>query len=72
MIIIDAQLSPSLAVWITDRFGLECYSTKYLNLETSSDLIIFEYAKIHHAIVNTKDDDFVKLSKTFGGPPKVI
>ena len=72
MIIIDAQLSPNLAVWITEKFGFECCSAKYLGFDTSNDKTIFEFAKSKNAIVITKDDDFVRLSNIFGSPPKVI
>lgn len=64
MIIIDAQLSPNLAVWITEIFGLESCSAKYLGFESSNDKIIFDFAKSKNAIVITKDDNFVRPSNT--------
>jgi predicted nuclease of predicted toxin-antitoxin system len=72
MIIIDAQLSPKLAVWITEKFGFESCSAKFLGFETSNDKTIFDFAKSKNATVITKDDDFVRLSNTYGSPPKVI
>ena len=72
MIIIDAQLSPSLALWITQHFKLEAYSAKYLGLEKSNDLEIFMEARTRKAIVLTKDEDFVKLVHKLGSPPKII
>jgi predicted nuclease of predicted toxin-antitoxin system len=72
MIIIDAQLSPNLAVWIFDTFGIESFSAKFLGYEASIDKTIFDYAKSKNAIVITKDSDFIDLSNRFGSPPKII
>ena len=71
MIILDAHLSPSLAVWINESFNIPCFSASYLNLKESSDLNIFFFAKKQNAIVITKDSDFLILNKRFGSPPKV-
>lgn len=59
MLIIDAQLSPHLANWIKEQFGIEAYSAKYLGLRDAEDLEIFLEAKRLNAIVLTKDEDFV-------------
>ncbi len=72
MIIIDAQLSPHLAPWVADNFGVECFSAKYLDLLCAEDKQIFEFAKKSNAIVMTKDEDFVQLLHRFGSPPKII
>ncbi|MCB1156909.1 MAG: hypothetical protein H7A25_02860 [Leptospiraceae bacterium] len=34
---IDAQLSPSLAVWIQEEFRIETYSLKYIGLRDAKD-----------------------------------
>lgn len=72
MIILDAQISPSLALWISSNFHLECYSASYLNLRYSEDNEIFMAARAINGIVITKDDDFVSLLNRKGSPPKVI
>ena len=72
MLIIDAQLSPHLANWIKEQFGIEAYSAKYLGLRDAEDLEIFLEARRLNAIVLTKDEDFVQLLDQKGSPPKVI
>jgi predicted nuclease of predicted toxin-antitoxin system len=72
MIIVDAQLSPNLALWLYEQFQIECCSAKYLGLASASDLVIFKEAKERNAIVLTKDEDFVKLAHQYGSPPKII
>ena len=71
-IIVDAQLSPSLALWLTQTFDIEAYSVKFLGLRDARDRDIFEEARKLNAIVLTKDDDFVKLVAEKGSPPKII
>ncbi|NIJ50876.1 DUF5615 family PIN-like protein [Dyadobacter arcticus] len=72
MIILDAQLPPGLAVWITSNFQIQCYSAAFLNLSQAEDKHIFFLAREQNAIVITKDDDFVELLNRNGSPPKVI
>jgi len=72
MIILDVHIPPSLALWITSNFQLECYSATYLNLREAEDNEIFSIARDRNAIVITKDDDFVSLLTRYGSPPKVI
>ena len=72
MLVLDAQLPPSLAPWITESFSLECVSTRFIDLESGSDRSIFLWARLHNAIVMTKDIDFINLQRELGSPPKVI
>jgi predicted nuclease of predicted toxin-antitoxin system len=69
---IDAQLSPSLAPWITQEFGLEAASARRLGLTKASDREIFKAARDAEAIVLTKDADFVLLLEELGPPPSVL
>jgi predicted nuclease of predicted toxin-antitoxin system len=46
--------------------------TKRLNLSTSSDLEIWEYAKKNSFCIVTFDSDFIDLSILKGIPPKII
>ena len=71
-LIIDAQLSPHLAVWIEENFTIKTFSASYLGLHLAEDKAIFEYARKAEAIVMTKDEDFVQLLHRFGSPPKII
>ena len=70
---IDAQLSPSLAIWINSTFGIESYSLKFLGLRNADDIEIFEKARQEEDIViMTKDNDFLDLLYELGSPPKII
>lgn len=72
MLILDAHLPPSLAVWITETFGIATYSASFLGLRDANDTEIFAEARRRQAIVLTKDDDFVELLDRLGSPPKII
>jgi predicted nuclease of predicted toxin-antitoxin system len=69
---VDAQLSPSLAPWITSQFGIDAASVRYLDMLRAKDQNIFQAAKEAGAIVITKDVDFVLLLQRFGPPPSVL
>lgn len=71
-IILDANLPPSLALWITTKFQIDCYSAEYLSLNKAEDKEIFSIAREKNAIVITKDDDFVSLLMRNGSPPKIV
>jgi predicted nuclease of predicted toxin-antitoxin system len=71
-IIVDAQLSPHLAVWISQQFEMEAFSVKFLGLRDADDTTIFEKARELNAIVLTKDNDFLRLLDEKGSPPKII
>lgn len=72
MIIIDAQLSPHLAPWIEQNFGIQTFSASFLGLRHAEDISIFQQARDLKAIVMTKDEDFVQLFHRLGSPPKII
>ena len=66
---IDAQLSPALAPWITETFGVEAISVKRLGLRDARDEEIFGAAREASAVIMTKDVDLVMLLERFGAPP---
>lgn len=72
IIVIDAQLSPHLALFIQKEFDIESFSVERLGLRDSDDLTIFREIRKLDGIVLTKDDDFIKLLEQYGPPPKVI
>ena len=72
MIWLDAQLSPSLASWITDTFGIPAQAVRDLGLRDTKDFPIFLAARQAGAIVLTKDADFAHLLEQHGAPPKVL
>jgi len=70
---IDAQLSPSLATWVSNRFPhVQTLSARFLGLRDATDRQIFQAAREASAIVMTKDHDFVQLLDQYGPPPQVL
>lgn len=69
---IDAQLSPSLAPWIENEFGVRARSAAWLGLRDATDEQIFEAARDAGAIVLTKDSDVERLLTQKGPPPQVL
>lgn len=69
---IDAQLPPSIAVWLSATFGVNAIAIKDLGLRDSQDTQIFADACIANAIIMTKDSDFVDLVTRLGTPPQIL
>lgn len=69
---IDAQLSPSLAVWLREAFSVDAVALKELGLRDALDETIFAAARREGAIVMTKDADFVRLQEQQGAPPQIV
>jgi predicted nuclease of predicted toxin-antitoxin system len=58
-LLIDAQLSPAIALWINDTFAnIQAVSVWQVGLRDASDLEIFNNAKVNGFIVVSKDADF--------------
>ena len=69
---IDAQLSPALAPWLVEQFGVEAFSVRYLQMVHAKDPQIFRAAREANVVVLTKDSDFVLLQERFGPPPAIL
>jgi len=69
---IDAQLSPDLAPWIEENFGVTARPIRDLGLLGAKDKEIFEAARDEGAVVVTKDRDFVTLVERLGAPPHIL
>ena len=69
---IDAQLSPALAPWLTQVFGVEAFSVRYLGLLHAKNPQIFRAAREAKVAVLTKDSDFVALHQHHGAPPSIL
>lgn len=69
---LDAQLSPAMAPWITNTFGIEAVAVRDLGLREALDPPIFAAARAANAIVMTKDSDFADLVTRLGSPPQVL
>jgi len=72
MIWIDAHLSPAIATWITNKFGIAALALRDIGLRDAEDPAIFEAAKAQGVIFITKDSDFVDLVDRLGSPPQII
>ncbi|BAY16956.1 hypothetical protein NIES21_27900 [Anabaenopsis circularis NIES-21] len=69
---IDAHLSPAIATWISNTFGITALALRDVGLRDAEDLEIFEAAKTQEVIFVTKDSDFVDLVERLGTPPQII
>ena len=69
---IDAQLSPALAPWLSQRFAVQAFSAEHLGFRNATDREIFRAARDAGAVVMTKDSDFVELLEQHGPPPQVL
>ncbi len=69
---VDAHLSPAIAAWITNTFGITAFPLRDLGLRDAEDPEIFAAAKAQGVIFMTKDSDFVDLVERLGTPPQII
>jgi predicted nuclease of predicted toxin-antitoxin system len=69
---LDAQLSPVMARWLNQQFGVDAVAVRGLGLLQAKDRDIFLKAREAGAVVVTKDRDFIALLDTYGPPPQVL
>ncbi|XGB41748.1 MAG: DUF5615 family PIN-like protein [Nodosilinea sp. LVE1205-7] len=69
---IDAHISPAIAIWISNTFGIPASALRDLGLRDAEDPENFEAAKTQRVIFITKDSDFVDLVERLGLPPQII
>jgi predicted nuclease of predicted toxin-antitoxin system len=69
---VDAQLSPAIAAWITEHFGIQAVAVRDIGLRDATDRQIFLAAQQAQVVVMTKDSDFLWLLEELGAPPGVI
>lgn len=69
---IDAQLSPSIAIWLRQQLEVDAIAVRDVGLHDATDLEIFMKARQAAVVVMTKDRDFVQLVNVHGVPPQVI
>ena len=67
---VDAQLSPALARWISESFGMQAHAVRDLGLRNAKDPEIFRAAQQEGVVVLSKDSDFVDLVERLGPPPR--
>ncbi|HLH15904.1 MAG TPA: DUF5615 family PIN-like protein [Bryobacteraceae bacterium] len=66
------QLSPALARWLREGFGVEAEHVQSLGLIPAKDLAIFHAARAAGALVLTKDRDFADMVDRLGTPPQIL
>ena len=72
-LLVDAQLSPSIAKWINENFSdINAISVWNSGLRAASDRHIYDFAKENGFVILSKDADFLDLIDRLGSPPKVI
>mgnify|MGYP001000909359 CR=1 FL=1 len=69
---LDAQLSPRIAIWVSEQFDVDAVPLRELGLRDARDRQIFFEARDANVIVMTKDADFATLLAEYGPPPRVI
>ncbi len=69
---VDAQLPPTLSVWLSDTFDLQAVALVDLTLRDAQDIEIFEAARAENALIMTKDSDFIDLVCRLGTPPQIL
>jgi predicted nuclease of predicted toxin-antitoxin system len=69
--LVDAQLPPALARWLTER-GHEASHVVDHQLAAAKDIEIWRFATALGAIVVTKDEDFVYLHRGRSTGPAVV
>lgn len=70
-LLFDEHLSPKLNARLEDLFPGSA-NVLELNLYSSDDKEIWEYARLHDFTIVSKDFDFYQRAFEFGHPPKVI
>lgn len=71
MLLFDQNLSHRLPRRLEDLFP-ESRHVRYLQLDQSSDDVLWVYAAEHGLCIVTQDSDFVERSRLYGAPPKVV
>jgi len=69
--VIDAQLSPGLAVRLRER-GYPAEHVNRVGLGAANDIAIWEHTRRIRAILMTKDEDFVALALREPSGPQVV
>ncbi len=71
MLLLDQNLSHYLKFMLHDIFP-EMQHVKDFDLESSTDMKIWDLAQRENYVILTKDSDFYQMSVSYGFSPKVI
>jgi predicted nuclease of predicted toxin-antitoxin system len=69
---LDAQLSPTLALWFRRTCAVSCFAVRELGLRDATDHDIYMAARNAQAIIVTKDADFLRLLDRYGPLPQIV
>jgi predicted nuclease of predicted toxin-antitoxin system len=70
---LDAQLDPTLTVWLSSGFGVTAKSLKELDLLDRSDEELFAAGgRFPNVVIFSKDSDFADLVTERGKPPQIL
>jgi predicted nuclease of predicted toxin-antitoxin system len=69
---LDVHLSPAIATWLAEKFGIEAICIRDLDMRTAEDEDVFLAARAADALLMTKDRDFVDLVERLGVPPQIL
>ena len=69
--IVDAQLPPALARWLTEA-GYEAKHVEEIGLRNADDSPIWRYVMEHGAVLLTKDEDFAMRARQSRQPPLIV
>jgi predicted nuclease of predicted toxin-antitoxin system len=70
-LLIDAQLPPALATWLTEQ-GHTAQHVDDLGLRESDDVVIWNHELKDGAIIVTKDEDFAERTGRTSIGPKIL
>ena len=70
-LLFDENLSPQLVHRLADIFP-DSLHVREVNLQSSNDPLVWDYAKKNDFMIVSKDSDMHDRSLLFGYPPKVI
>lgn len=71
---LNAQLPPTFAQWLSERYAVEAVSLSTLGLRDAQDIEIFNAAKTNGkgTVIITKDRDFIDLVIRLGSPSQIL
>lgn len=69
--LVDAQLPPALARWLTDQ-GHEAVHVGDIGMQAATDRAIWDYALASSSALVSKDEDFAQRKMLADGGPAVI
>lgn len=69
---VDAQLSPTIAQWLSSTYGVEAVAVRDLRLRDARDRDIYLSAREANATILTKDRDMADLAIQLGSPPQIL